>query len=241
MSAAVPESFAEQAIAKFELLNAQDHRDLRVGFRRDSRQHFVRIVVDEFMAAAVCCPIMLTKDASSGDFYATALLGFKPGECVLRNAAERGGFEPLNFQREGFFTCGEAIAIDRANARFGQQGDLLFDDAQQPSARLRQIQRVLNRLQDGAQKTDRFIRVLLNLKLVEPIDVAMNFDDGERIVLKGLYTVSMDSLQALSSADILLLFRSGDLQRIYAMHASLGRIAVLAEQRNRLLCSPPST
>jgi hypothetical protein len=235
MNAATANSSSGEATTQFELLNAQDHGHLRVGFRRDSRQHFVRIVLSEFTAAASCCPILLTKDATSGDFYAAALLGFKPGECLLKNLTERGGFEPLNFQREGFFTAGEQIAIDRANARFGQKGDLLFDEARQPSPRLRQIQRVLNRLHDGVQKTDVFIRTLLSLKLVEAIDVSMNFDDGERLTLKGLYTVSMDALHALGDADIVSLFRLGDLQRIYAMNASLSQIAILADKRNRQL------
>ena len=235
MNTATAASSGAETITKFELLNAQDHRHLRLGFRRDSRQHFVQIVVGEFLAAAASCPVLLTKDATTGDFYAGALLGFKPGECMLKNAAERGGFEPLNFQREGFFTAGENIAIDRSNARFGQQGDLLFDETQQPSARLRQIQRVLRRLHDGIQKTNQFIDTLLSLKLVESIDISMNFDDGERLTLKGLYTVSMDSLQALGDAQIVALFRRGDLQCIHAMHASLNQIAVLADKRNREL------
>lgn len=222
---------------RFELLNAQDHGHLRLRFPRDTQLHFVQIVLGEFAAAAVCCPLLFTKDATTGDFYAGAMLGFKPGECLLKSAAERGGFEPLNFQRDGFFTAGSQIAIAPDHPRFGAAGEPLFDEAGQPSVHLRQIQRVLRQLHDGIEMTNAFIGTLLGLKLIEPIDVAMNFDDGERLTLQGLYTVSMDSLHGLGDTDALGLFRRGYLQRIYAMNASLSQMAVLASKRNRLISS----
>jgi hypothetical protein len=220
---------------RFELLNAKDHGRLRLRFPWDTNLHFVQIVVSEFAAAAACCPILFTKDATTGDFYAGVMLGFKPGECLLTSAADRGGFEPLNLQREGFFTAGAQIAIDRDHARFGAAGEPLFDEAQQPSPQLRQMQRVLGQLHEGIERTNAFIHTLLGLRLIEPIDVSMNFDDGERLTLQGLYTVSMDALHSVGDAEAVALFRRGDLQRIYTMHASLSQIAVLANKRNRLL------
>jgi hypothetical protein len=219
---------------RFELLNAQDHGGLRLHFPRSTRLHFVQIVAGEFAAAAACCPVLLTKDATTGDFYAGAMLGFKAGECLLPTAMDRGGFEPLNLQREGFFTAGEQIAIDRNHPRFGASGEPLFDDSQ-PSAHLRQMQRVLGQLQAGIERTNAFIRTLCEFNLIEPIEVSMNFDDGERLTLQGLYTVSMDSLHALGDAQALKLFRQGDLHLIYVMNASLSQIGVLADKRNRRL------
>jgi SapC protein len=225
----------EIAVApRFELLNAQDHGALRMQFPRVTRLHFVQIIGSEFSAAAACCPVLLTKDATTGDFYAGAMFGFKPDECLLPTAGDRGGFEPLNLQREGFFTTGEQIAIDRGHPRFAAAGEALFDESQ-PSAHLRQMQRVLGQLQTGIEKTQAFIRTLRELNLIEAIEVSMNFDDGERLTLQGLYTVSMDSLHALGDAQAIKLFRQGDLQRIYAMNGSLSQIAVLADKRNRLL------
>ncbi|MDY6944268.1 MAG: SapC family protein [Pseudomonadota bacterium] len=137
----------------------------------------------------------------------------------------------MNLQREGFFTAGEQIAIDRSHPRFAATGEPLFDEAQ-PSAQLRQVQRLLGQLQAGIERSHAFIRTLREL---EPIEVSMNFDDGERLTLQGLYTVSMDSLHALGDAQALRLFRQGDLPRIYLMNASLNQIAVLAARRNRQL------
>jgi hypothetical protein len=218
----------------FEPLNAQSHRHLRVRRTSTATPHFVQIVVSEFVEAAATCPILLSKDSETGNFYAGALFGFKPEESFLKDSIERGGFKPLHLQRDGFFTAGEQIVIDRNNPRFNEEeGDPLFDGALEPSTRLRQIQRVMGRLHAGIEATNDFIRALLDLKLVEAIDITLDFDRGEQMVLHGLYTVSLDSLRTIDDAAALKLFRAGHLQWAYTMHASLKQIAILAQYRNQ--------
>jgi hypothetical protein len=219
-----------------ELLNPQDHGQLRLLPRKGAEPHFVQIVPSEFVAAAIACPILFSKDPSTGAFYAGAVLGLKPAEGALKSREERGGFEPLGLQRDGFFISGERIAVDRANPRFSEtEGELLFDEAQQPSPSLRQIQRVLGLLHEGIEQTATLVRELVALKLLEPIDIALNFDDGERLRLEGLYTVSRDSLRELEDAHVLRLFRSGHLQLAYTIAGSVNQLATLAHARNRKL------
>ncbi|HEX7028033.1 MAG TPA: SapC family protein [Gammaproteobacteria bacterium] len=224
--------------ANHELLNPQDHRHLRLRRRGDADPHFVQIVVSEFAAAAASCPILFSKDPSTGEFYAGAMLAFKPGEPALKSVEERGGFDPLHLQRDGFFISGERIAIDRRNPRFSEtEGELLFDEAQQPSVCLRRIQRALGQLHDGVEQTKALIAVLMGLKLVEPIDISLGFDDGERLRLQGLYTVSQDALRDLDDADVLRLFRNGHLQPAYTIAGSLNQLPVIAQLRNqRVAC-----
>lgn len=219
-----------------ELLNPQDHKQLRLRPRSGPTPHFVQIVPGEFVAAAVSCPILFSKDPSSGAFYPGAVLALKPGEGPLKSVAQRGGFEPLELVREGFFISGENIAIDRRNSRFSEsEGEPLFDDAQQPSVSLRQVQRVLGQLQQGMEQTTALVRALIELKLLESIDISLSFDDGERLTLQGLYTVSRDTLRDLDDADVLRLFRSGHLQHAYTIAGSLNQIAILAQVRNERL------
>lgn len=221
-------------MSSLERLNPQDHGQLRLRPRAGPEPHFVQIVPVEFAAAAVCCPILFSKDSRSGAFYAGAMLGLKPGESALRDVADRGGFEPLNLQRDGFLISGEHIVIDRSNPRFSEsEGEPLFDEALQPSVSLRRIQRVLRQLHEGTAQTDAFIRDLVELKVVEPIDVSLSFDDGERLTLQGLYTVSRDALREVGDADIVRLFRSGHLQLALTMAGSLNQLRILAQLRNR--------
>ncbi len=219
-----------------QLLNPQDHAHLRLLPRSGAEPHFVQIVPGEFVAAAIGCPILFSKDPATGAFYAGAVLGLKPEEGALKSIEERGGFEPLSLQRDGFFISGERIAIDRANPRFSEtEGELLFDDGQQPSTSLRRIQRVLGQLHEGIEQTAVLVRDLMNLKLLEPIDVSLSFDDGERLRLEGLYTVSRDSLRELEDVHVLRLFRSGHLQLAYTIAGSINQLAILAHLRNRKL------
>lgn len=221
---------------KYEPLNPQAHGHLRLRPRSGPDPHFVQIVTSEFTAAAVSSPILFTKDPEKGTFYAGALFNFKPEEPALKSALERGGYEPLSLRREGFFTSGENIVIDRDSPRFSESdGEPLFDESRQPSPALRQVQRLLGQLRAGLEATDAFIQALVELRVIEPIDVSLSFDDGEKLNLEGLYTVSLDSLHALDDEQVLRLFRAGYLHLAYMMAGSLNQIGVLAQLRNERL------
>lgn len=217
-----------------EMLSAERHVRLRLRASDALTPPFVQVVPAEFAAAATCCPILFTKEPDTGSFYTGAMFGFKSGENLAGSGEERGGFQPLMLQRQGFFLSGQHIAIDRGHARFSEtEGDPLFDAARQPAEVLRSMQRVLGDVHTGLEQMKAFIGALLELKLIEPIDVSLQFDDGERLTLQGLYTVSLDRLQKLDDADALRLFRAGHLQLAYLMSASLRQISRLARIRNR--------
>jgi hypothetical protein len=225
-----------------ELLSVEAHKELRMRpYIAGGHPHFVTIVIQEFAAAAVTCPIFFAKDRGSGEFYAAALFGFQPGE-ILAGGAERDDpeFRPLDLQRQGFFASDENIAIDIAHPRFAPGAThALFEEDGAPSNALRQIQRVIGELAAGMEATRRFIAEFLRLRLIEPIDISLNFDDGQRASLDGLYTVSRDSLNALDDGDVVALFRAGYLQAALCMSVSLGQVALFAERRNRRLTAKP--
>lgn len=220
-------------------LNAQEHADFRLRPFRPDIPHFVEITCGEFAGASTACPIFFAKNPETGAFYAGAMFGFKPDENLF--GGPEGGlppYIPLDRQRAGFYVAGEEIAIDLDSPRFassGSDGEPLFDDDGQPGPALRQIQRMLGQLVHGKQETEHFIRRLLELRLVEPVDITLQFDDGEDLILDGLYTVSLDTLRGLDDREVVKLFRDGHLQWIYLASASLRQVGVLAERRNRML------
>jgi len=75
------------------------------------------------------------------------------------------------------------------------------------------------------------------LKLLEPIDVSLQFDDGETLQLDGLYTVSRDGLNELDDAQLVGLFRKGYLQAALCISLSMSQVGALAHRRNQLLTS----
>lgn len=220
-----------------EMLNSQTHGAVRVAPLKGSRPHFVQIVASEFAAAATSCPLFIVKNAETGQFYAGAMFGFKAGEDLLTSASgENDALLPLDLERQGFYISGDGIAIAPAHPRFSiTDGELLFDENGKPSAQLRHMQRVLTTLMTGIKETDAFIAVMLEKKLIEPIDISLRFDDGELLVLDGLYSVSLDALNDLGDADVIDLFRRGHLQLAYCMAGSLRQVSMLAHRRNRRL------
>jgi hypothetical protein len=215
-------------------LNPQTHGQLRLRPADEAAPHFVQVLAPEFQVAATCCPILFTKDAETGAFYAGAMFGFKPGENLVGTAEDRGGFTPLMLQREGFFMSDRNIAIDRDHVRFSEhEGEPLFDDAHEPGKSLRAIQRTLGEIHSGLERTKAFIADLTALKLIESIDISLRFAAGERLTLQGLYTVSLDLLRDIDDAAALRLFRAGHLQLAYTMAASLQQIPRLARLREQ--------
>ncbi|OAN58176.1 SapC family protein [Sphingomonas sp. TDK1] len=219
------------------LLDSVEHRDLRVRAPAGPLPYFVPVVAAEFAAAAAACPVLLTKDAETGRFYAGAMLGFEPGESLVELRAGEG-FWPLHVERQGFFIAGDSIAIDPSDSRFTpHEGEALFAEDGAPAPALRGIQQTLAQLHHGVEATQAFVDALLAHKLLEPINVTLRFDDGTSLDLAGLYTVSLDALHELDDAAVLTLFRAGHLQLAYAVAGSLRQITVLAARRNRRLAA----
>lgn len=220
--------------AKLELLSKEAHSDLQMRPNVSDHPPFVMITINEFPAAAAVCPIFFSKDQATGEFYAGALFGFAAGEWLAQGAdTGKPLFQPLELRRQGFFISDENIAIDISHPRFGAGASVaLFESDGEPTDAMRGIQQALGQLKAGVDATRGFIRELLDLKLIEPIDIDLRFDDGEQLRLDGLYTVSRDGLSELGDASVLKLFRSGHLQAAYCMTLSLNQVAVLAQRRN---------
>lgn len=228
------------ATRQLEMLSPEAHSALRAREWQGIKPHFIQIVASEFAAAAAVCPIFFAKNADTGEFYAGAMFGFKAGEDLTTAPGEgAGAFVPLDLERQGFFISGDGIAIDPAHPRFDTvDGQPLFGESHEPADGLRHIQRVLGSLNAGIAQTDAFIAALLKSKLLEPIDISLRFDDGETLLLDGLYTVSLDSLGDLDDTEVLRLFRQGFLQLAYCVAGSLKQVPVLAQRRNRRLTQP---
>jgi hypothetical protein len=234
----VPE---EDKVARIETLHSETHRQVRVrtraGLTCSDDRPFVPVVASEFPKLAVHYPILLAKSEENGAFFAGAMLGIEAGEDLLHTDSRSGAFyRPLDQRRGPFYTIGDDLAIDMDHPLVGlDDGELLFDTGRQPTSFLRGVQSVVTKLQYGLEETSKFIETLLALRLVEPVDISLRFDDGRQHRLDGLYTVSSDRLHALEDADVLRLFRDGHLRLAYLMISSLEQIPVLARLHNQRL------
>jgi hypothetical protein len=97
------------------------------------------------------------------------------------------------------------------------------------------MQRIIWAFQDlanGLEITRSFITALLQLKLIEPVTLEAEFDDGTTRECAGLYTVNQDALTALPDNVVVDLFRLGYLRLVHLMIASLKQFQVLARKKN---------
>lgn len=218
----------------WEVLNSAVHAKLNIAAPAVDERLLVQVVAAEFESAAARFPILFTKNAETGAFYAGAMLGFKPGHVLLTDPRDRSAAQRLfDVEREGFYVSDESIIIDRDHRRFKDiAGTPVFDWEGKPEESLRRVQRALAQLSVGLDATDQFIRACLALKLIEPIDLSFRFDDGEHLALDGLYTISRDALGALDDAAVLDLFRRGWLQLAYVVIGSLQQVPRLAQLHN---------
>jgi hypothetical protein len=222
-------------------LNKETHRSLKVDARAcaaygDNRR-FVPVIVKEFAQLVVHYPILFAKNAATGQFYCGAMLGIDEGENVfLDDWAQSGFYRPLNLQRGPFYSRGPDIAIDLDDPRVGADGGKpLFTEQGQPTRYLQSIIWAFQDLNPGVEMTKLFIDRLLELKLIEPVDVEVEFDDGTMRRCVGLYTVDQEVLSRLPDAVVVELFRRGYLRLIDYMIASLKQVQVLARKKNSRL------
>jgi hypothetical protein len=220
------------------VLNNVIHRTVRVqaepAAKFGDNQRFVQVVVTEFSLLVTHYPILFSKDSDTGAFFCGAMLGIDEGENLfLKEGKGHEGYRPLNLQRAPFFVSGDDLAIDLDHPRVGADtGQPLFNDGGEPTPYLESIKIAFQQLKPGIEMTKRFIDTLLRLKLLEPVDIILGFDDGSKRNLVDLYTVNQDILRQLPDAAVVELFRRGYLQLIYLLIASLKQIPVLAKKKN---------
>jgi SapC len=219
-------------------LNKETHKSLKVDARASAaygdNQHFTHVIASEFPHLVVHYPILFSKDRDTGEFYCGVMLGFDPGENLfLEEWRDPQFYRPLGLQRVPFYARGPEVAIDLDHPRVGvEDGQALFTEHGQPSRYLQRIIWAFQDLAPGIEVTRHFIARLLELKLIEPIELEAEFDDGRIINCDGLYTVNQETLIAQPDAVVVELFRRGYLRLCHYMITSLKQFPVLARKRN---------
>ena len=222
------------------IIKSNIHRDLRVRAQPSARygdaQRFVAVVLNEFPFLAAHYPIFFNKDSETGRFFIGAVLGFDEGENLFLGESGIGvdTYRPLNAKRVPFWTVGNDLAIDLDHPRVGD-GEALFDGDGKPTSYLESIIAAMRELKAGEEQNKIFIDTLMDLKLIEPIDMNIELDDGSKRQVTGLYTVARETLRNLPDDKVLNLFRRGYLHLIFLMIDSVRQVSVLAQMKNRRL------
>lgn len=235
------------------LLDNVTHKNLRIrtAYARGQGHdvNVARVFPSEFARLQREYPLFFVKNAESGHFDTIALLGFGDRENLyLTGTGWDAEYIPLTVQRQPFLIGFQervvdgvprqvpVVHIDLDHPGVGDdEGEPVFLPHGGESPYLERINAVLAAIRQGHDASRSLSQVLVGLELIESIAVNVEFDDGSKQGLGGLYSINEDRLRGLSANGLEALHRRGHLQDIYMMLASLLNVTPLIARKNRLL------
>ena len=235
------------------LLDNVAHKDLRIRHRYARGNGFdaniARVFPVELGILQAEYPLFFIKNTESGHFEPVALLGFDQGENLFLGGDQwLARAQPLSIQRQPFLIGFQerqeggltervpVVTVDLdAPSVSREEGEPVFLPHGGEAPLLEHINAVLATIHDGHQALQTFSRVLVGLDLLEPLRLDIQFDNGSRHAVEGLYRIDEDRLAALDGGSLQALHEGGHLQQVYMMLASLPTLEVLIGRKNQKL------
>ncbi len=231
--------FYENPIA----LNSETHRKLKIkpsaeGLKFSGKTNSVLLAGVEFPEACKHFPIVFAKVAEQR-VLPVALLGFRDLENLFVDASGqwKSDYVPAYIRRYPFVlaqaNAGDqlTVCIDESYPGFGaDEGQPLFNDKGESSDYLKGVLKFLQDYQAQLDRTDKFLEALRNCDLLVDVAANVKLPGGETFSMAGLMMVDERKLQALPEAQILRLFRSGDLAWVYSHLISISNFNRLPRQ-----------
>ncbi|MFT5675148.1 MAG: hypothetical protein ACI808_001077 [Paraglaciecola sp.] len=219
-------------------LDIDKHKDIKINlthnFGHAKDIHLAAASMREYAQVASCMPIVLVKDPKTDIFHSVAMLGTEQGvNLYIQDGKWQGHSVPMNIQRYPFDVRadGEKLGVffDENSDLVGTEGEAVFTEAGEPSPFLQNRQKLLSELANSEMATQGFIKKLVELDLLDPIQLNVQYVNGQKRNITGMHAVSEKRLQALDETVILELHKSGFLGAIYALLMSLGQLNRLVQ------------
>ncbi len=239
---------------RYELLNNVAHKDLRVvtrfGQEFGDDTGMVQAFPTEFAQLQREYPIFFRKDRESGEYGAVALLGFEQQENLfLQGSQWNAGYLPgiiakgpflIGFQErivDGVPTNEPVIHVDMDHPRVSStEGERVFLPQGGHSPYLEHVVTVLRGIRDGAGMAPVMFARLDALGLIQPMALDIRLDESHAVNVTGLHGIDRDRLAALDAETVHELHRSGLLEGIYLVLASMHNVrGLMAEKQRRIL------
>jgi len=240
-------------MARHEMLDNVSHRDLRI--RREFRPgcgfdfNIIRAFPGELGALQNEYPLFLMKNTESDQFEPVAVLGFDASENLYLNDGRWDAMAmPLAIERQPLLIGYQQQTVDGAPTRVPvvhidldhpsvnhEAGEPLFLPHGGESEWLQHQIAVLKSIFEGHDDIPRLSQTLVGLELVQTISLDIEFIDGSKHTLEGLYAIDEQRLAALNGSALETLNRTGDLRSIFMLLASLPNFTRLIERKNARL------
>ena len=234
------------------LLNNVSHQNLKVAarFSADFGDDVGSVLAfpTEFVELQKEYPIFFRRNPEGEKYYASVLLGLKQNENLFLNPGFGSGWAanciPAVVAKGPFLIGLQAkdsaesetplIHIDLDHAKVGHEdGVSLFLEHGGNSPYLEHIASVLKLIHQGVAMQDMMFSVFEQMDLIQPVNIDIDLNNGERQRLLGNYTIDEDKLAALGGDDLKKLNMLGFLQLAYAVVASMTNVRRLIEIKNK--------
>ena len=242
-------------MTKHVLLDNVTHKDLKVATHfkkgRGYDVNAARVFPVEFGQLQAEYPLLFIKNSDTGHFDTIALLGFADDENLyLTDNGWDAASLPLTVERQPFLigyqeqdvdgvpTDVPVVHIDLDHPSVGNEaGQRVFLEHGGESPYLERINSVLMTIHQGHEISQSFSKLLVGLELIESLAVNIEFDDGSKQGLSGLYTINEEKLRGLNASALEALHKQGHLQSVYMMLASMPNLSRLIARKNQSLKS----
>lgn len=233
------------------LLNNVAHQNLKVivryGAEFGNSVGSVLVFPTEFVELQKEYPILFRRNLETQKYHAIALLGLSQSENLFLNPNPGAGWAANYIPAivaKGPFLIGfqsqdsgnsktPVIHIDVDHPKVSQEeGYPLFLEYGGNSPYLEHIVKILNLIHQGMAVQDVMFDLFSELDLIEPIDIKIDLNNGEKHTLIGNYTINEEKLTALSGDQLEKLNKPGFLPLAYAVITSMTNIRKLTEIKN---------
>lgn len=240
-------------MADYQLLNKSKHGNLRVATRYTAELGYntgaVMLMNTELRAAQREYAIIFRKHPETGRFFPNALLGFRQDENLFLDGEGNwtARHVPLAIAKGpfiiGFQDIGNgpqpSACIDLADPRVSEGGDgeELFQEDGSLTRYMEYISQILLLLHDSARSAAQMVDLFVELDLIEPLRLDIQFVNGERLRFEGGYTIAEGKLAALDEEALKKLHKSGFLAAAYYISDSLENVQKLIDLKNKQLAA----
>lgn len=222
------------------LFNLDRHRDVRVipgpDIISSRRLNHAQIGLSETGIAASDYPLLFMKDIESGRFRLVALFGLKTDTSFfVVDDQWQATYLPLALLSAPFYLGGpeRSLCIDESSDLVTTDtGAALFSDDGSETGELLRVRAMLEYLREDIDAATFFTSKLVDLGLIQPLSVTLEFDRKDDELVDGLYSISPHKLLSLADSAILDLHRQNFLDKIHIIINSLSQINRIQQLSN---------
>lgn len=222
-------------------LDKEKHSALKVktqhNFEFAKDTHLASATLREFAQVASCMPIVFIKDNQTGNFHTIAMLGLEQqSNLYFAQDKWQGHILPLNIQRFPFDVRPDGdklgVFIDENSDLVGEEGEALFTPEGEPSEYLKNRQQLLGEVANSEMATQRFVKEVVELDLLDPVQLVVQYANGEQRNVTGLFSINEKRVNELPDEKTLELKKSGFLGAIYTVMLSLAQLNRMVQLSN---------